>query len=84
MTQELRTLTTQRRTRGTIELPRVLLCTRRVSWPSDLGRRLARADYAGRRHNPRLAVHDETEVTVRRDKGVENVIRSRTENLKAL
>src|SRR5712691_11324167 len=52
-------------------------------WPSDLGRRLARVDYAGRTHNPRLAVHHETKVTVRRHKGVENVIRSRTENLKA-
>ena len=41
-------------------------------YPLDEGR----ADSFGRSHNSRCAVHHETEVTIRGDQGVENVISS--------
>src|SRR2546426_3651597 len=43
-----------------------------------------RADYAGHGHNPRLVVHHETEVTIRGDKRVENVVGARSDNFQAL
>src|SRR5690348_13593480 len=55
-----------------------------TSWPSDFGRRLGRAGYFRCGHDPRLVVHNETEVTVRADQSIEDVISSRTGNSKAL
>src|SRR3989442_1616903 len=43
-----------------------------------------RAHSVGHGHNPRFAVHHETEVTIRGDKRVENVVCARSANFQAL
>src|SRR2546422_2469803 len=43
-----------------------------------------RAHYAGHGHNPRLVVHHETDVAIRGDKRVENVVGARSDNFQAL
>src|SRR5207244_786856 len=50
---------------------------------SDWYRRFSRADYLGPGDDSRLVVHHETEVTVRADQGIEDVIGSRIGDAKA-
>src|SRR5690242_8325217 len=66
------------RTRGTIRTAGSFCA--RVGWHWPLARRrpFGRADYLGPGHDSCLVIHHETEVTVRADHGIEDVVCPRT------